>query len=59
MVSVPSDYGDLGSPPIEIKVFWSKLLEHLYFIFPLSLDKAISMSKEIEKSKDFKGELVK
>jgi hypothetical protein len=49
------DYGDLDTPVTDINVFWKKLLEYLYELFPYSLDKALSMSKEIEKGKTGQG----
>jgi len=43
---IPSDMGNPPSETIDISVFWSKLLDELFHIYPLALDKAISMSKE-------------
>jgi len=45
-IGIPSDYGFPGSPIIDIKFFWEKLLELLFFIYPRALDMAICMSRE-------------
>jgi len=46
MICIPGDMGNQPSNKIPIGVFWSKLLDELFHIFPLALDRAISMSKE-------------
>ena len=58
-VAIPPELGEIGSKPVDIKVFWKKLLEHLYYVFPIALETAIAMSKEIPGDTGFKGELVK
>jgi len=58
-ICIPSDYGYKGSPDIDIKVFWEKLLELLYFVFPVSLDTAVRMSKELPQSPGFEGVEIK
>ena len=57
-ISFPGELGSEDSDPIAIKLFWQRLLEYLFQIFPLALDKSISMSKEIEKRDSFRGALV-
>lgn len=42
--------GVKDSPPIEIKLLWQQLLNSLYTIFPLALDRASAMSKELDAS---------
>lgn len=46
MVCIPGDMGNPPSQKIAISIFWSKLLDELFHIYPLALDRAISMSKE-------------
>jgi len=58
-IHIPSDYGAAASPSIEIKIFWEKLLELLYFVFPVALDTAVKMSKEIPSSPGFDGVEIK
>lgn len=58
-ICIPSDMGEIGSPQIEIKFFWKKILEHLYFVFPVALQQAIQMSQEIPGDTSFDGVLVK
>lgn len=46
MACIPPIYGNKGSQKVDISFFWSTLLDELFYIFPLALDRAISMSKE-------------
>lgn len=47
-ISIPGEEGKKKSPEIDISIGWKKLLELLFFVFPVALDKAISMSRETE-----------
>jgi len=47
---IPGDMGNPASIKVSISVFWKKLLDELFFIFPMALDKSISMSREGESS---------
>ena len=38
------------SPPFEIRLAWDKLLDMLFTVFPLALDRASAMSKEYDSS---------
>lgn len=54
-VFIPERFGFCSSPMVDISVLWSALLEHLYLIFPVSLSKALSMSKEDTRSQQSNG----
>ena len=54
-VFIPERFGFRASPMVDISVLWRALLEHLYLIWPVSLSKALGMSKEDTRSKQSDG----
>jgi hypothetical protein len=54
-VSIPALFGNQGSDVITIDILWRALLNHLYAVFPISLSKALSMSKEDTRGKQSDG----
>ena len=45
-VQIPNVFGSDFSPFIDISVLWLRLLELLFLVFPIALDRSSSMSKE-------------
>ena len=54
-VCIPGSFGYPNSPMVDISVFWRSLLDHLFVVFPVSLSKALSMSREDTRSKQSEG----
>lgn len=54
-IFIPDRFGYSASPTVDISFMWRMLLEHLYLIFPVSLSKALAMSKEDTRNKHSDG----
>ena len=49
-ICIPGEEGAMDSPPVDISLLWSRLLDLLFSVFPHALEKSIGMSKESELS---------
>jgi len=47
---IPGEFGNPPSPEIDISILWQRLLDLLYSVFPIALDRSSSMSKERDAS---------